>query len=133
MYRKHNDHGNLACENCRNLFNARKDLRVHITRIHKNDKDKEGNKVLTSMVRNCTDDDMKVTTKDNDDGEANRDIVNEIQSQISICEDSSKYYQISRQSQFKHTCNGCDVSSNDHSKLNPHLIKVHNKIINLIE
>ena len=102
MSRKHNDHGKLVCENCRNLFNARKDLRVHITRTHKNDKDKEGNKVLTSRVRNCTDDDMKVTTKDNDDGEANRDIVNKIESLISICEDSPKYYQISRLLEFKH-------------------------------
>ena len=28
-----------------------------------------------------------------------------------------------------HICNGCDVSSNDNRKLNPHLITVHNKII----
>ena len=132
MSREHNEIGKLACKNCRNLFNARKDLRVHIYKTHKNDKDKEGNKIITSTVRNCTDDDMKVTPKDIDDGEVNRDIVNKSESLISICEDSSKYYQISRKLQFKHTCNGCDVSSNDNRKLNPHLITVHNKMEEVI-
>ena len=84
------------------------------------------------MVNNWTDDDMKITTKDNGDGEANRDIVIKIESLISICEDSPKYYQISRQLEFKHICNECDDSSNDKRKLNPHLITVHNEIINLI-
>ena len=37
---------------------------------------------------------MKVTPKDIDDGEVNRDIVNKSESLKSICENSSKYYQI---------------------------------------
>ena len=131
MSREHNEIGKLACKNCRNLFNARKDLRVHTFKTHKNDKDKKGNKIITSTVENCTGDDMKVTPKDIDDGEVNRDIVNKSESLISICEESYKYYKIndSRKLQFKHTCSGCDVSSNDNHKLNPHLITVHNEII----
>ena len=122
----------VSVTNCRNLFNTWKDLRVHIYKTHKDDKDKEGNKKeITSTVRNCTGDDMKKTPRDIDDGEAIRDRVNKSESLISICEDSSKYYQIndSRKLQFKHTCSGCDVSSNDNHKLNPHLITVHNEII----
>ena len=135
MLKEHVVVGKLACKNCRNLFNARKDLRVHIYKTHKNDKDKEGNKIITSTVRNCTGDDMKVTPKDIDDGEVNRDIVNKSESLISICEDSSKYYQIndSRKLQFKHTCSGCDAFPNKNHKLNPHLIKMNNGIIDQCE
>ena len=43
MSREHNDHGELVCKSCGNLFNAQKDLRVHITRTYKNDEDEEGN------------------------------------------------------------------------------------------
>ena len=50
MSREHSDQGELVCKSCGNLFNAQKDLRVHITRTYKNDEDEEGNKVFTSMV-----------------------------------------------------------------------------------
>ena len=96
MSREHNDHGKPACKSCGNLFNAQKDLRVHITRTYKNDEDEEGNKIFTSMVSNCTDDNMKITTKDNVDGEANRDTAIKIEPLMSSCEDSSKCYQTSR-------------------------------------
>ena len=46
------------------------------------------------MIRNCTGDDMEETTRNIDDEEVNRDIVVKSESLISICEGSSKDYQI---------------------------------------
>ena len=87
------------------------------------------------MIRNCTGDDMEETTRSIDDEEVNRDIVVKSESLISICEGSSKDYQIKdiRKVEFKHTCSGCDVFSNNNKKLNPHLITVNNEAIEQCE
>ena len=87
------------------------------------------------MIRNCTGDDMEETTRNIDDGEVNRDVVIKSESLISICEGSSKDYQIKdiRKVEFKHTYSGCDVFSNNNHKLNPHLITVNNEAIEQCE
>ena len=128
--------GKPACKNCGNLFRTWKDLRVHMYKTHENEKDKEGNeKEIRSMIRNCTGDDMEETTRNIDDEEVNRDIVVKAESLISICEGSSKDYQIKdiRKVEFKHTYSGCDVFSNNNHKLNPHLITVNNEAIEQCE
>ena len=105
-----------------------------------NESDKENGEVITNedriykLLKNtgqADDNDMEETPKDIDDEEVKRDIDIRSESLISICEGSSKDYQIKdiRKLHFEQTCSGCDAFPNNNHKLNPHLITAHSEVI----
>ena len=108
-----------------------------------NESDKENREVITNedriykLLKNtgqADDDDMEETPKDIDE-EVKRDIDIRSESLISVCEGSSRDYQIKdiRKLHFEQTCSGCDDFSNNNHKLSPHLITVNNAAIEQCE